>query len=81
MRRLVLASDADAALAASAWLRTATREAQVDHEGEFRLDLCLTELVSNIVMHGAATRIEIDLDIDDRSLVLQLVDDGPPSIR
>ena len=78
MRRLVLASDADAALAASAWLRTATREEQIDHEGEFRLDLCLTELVSNIVMHGAATRIEIDLDADARSLLMQLVDDGPP---
>jgi phosphoserine phosphatase RsbU/P len=78
VRRLVLASDADAALAASAWLRTATREEQIDHEGEFRLDLCLTELVSNIVMHGSATRIEIDLDADERCLVLKLVDDGPP---
>lgn len=76
MRRLVLASDADAPLAASAWLRTAAREETLDHEAEFRLDLCITELVSNIVTHGSAARIEINLDADQLALHLRSADDG-----
>lgn len=80
MRRLVLASSADAALAASAWLRALAQEEGLSHETQFRLDLCLTELVSNAVTHGYADRtglrLEIECIVDPDWITLRLTDDG-----
>ncbi len=82
MRRLVLASSSDAALAASAWLRALALEEKLSHEAEFRLDLCLTELVSNAVTHGYADRtgerLLIECMVDPAWVTLRLTDDGIP---
>lgn len=82
MRRLVLASDADAVLAASAWLRAVAQDERLSHDAEFRLDLCLTELVSNAVAHAhagaAGHRIEVDLMFDTAAATVRITDDGPP---
>ena len=82
MRRLVLASDADAVLAASAWLRALAHEERWSHDTEFRIDLCLTELVSNTVAHaqagGAGHRIEVEILLDAAAVTVRLTDDGPP---
>lgn len=82
MRRLVLASDADAVLAASAWLRALAQDERLSHDTGFRLDLCLTELVSNTVAHahadGAAHRIEVDIVLDPEAVSVRLADDGAP---
>ncbi len=82
MRRLVLASSADASLAASAWLRALAQEERLPHEVQFRLDLCLTELVSNAVTHGygdqTGRRVEIECTVDPEWVTLRLIDDGIP---
>lgn len=82
MRRLILASDADAVIAASAWLRGFAHDERLSHDTEFRLDLCLTELLSNIVSYAHADRIshriEVTVALDATAVTVTLADDGAP---
>lgn len=48
----------------------------------FVLDLCLEELITNVIKYGydqpAQRQIQVDLSLQDGLLVLQITDDGKP---
>lgn len=44
----------------------------------FEITLVIEELCANIVNHGCATRMEIDLDKEWEELVITIKDDGSP---
>jgi anti-sigma regulatory factor (Ser/Thr protein kinase)/CRP-like cAMP-binding protein len=79
-RRLVLASDADPVVGASAWVRALGDELELTQADLFRLDLCITEVVSNVVEHAyhdtESHRIELDADATSDAVRIRVSDDG-----
>jgi serine/threonine-protein kinase RsbW len=65
---------------ASAWARALAQEAGLSEELTYALDLCIVELVTNIVDHSYGENpgaIQIELALGLEAAILTLVDDGP----
>lgn len=79
-RSLRLINDSGAISAASAWLRTLGESFELGSELAFRLDLCASELVANIVSYAfedeAPHTIALDLILEPQSVKLVVADDG-----
>ncbi len=79
-RSLRLINDSGAISAASAWLRTLGDSFELGSELTFRLDLCASELVANIVSYAfedeAPHTIALDLILEPQSVKLVVADDG-----
>jgi len=79
-RSLRLINDSGAISAASAWLRTLGDNFELGSELTFRLDLCASELVANIVSYAfedeAPHTIALDLILEPQSVKLVVADDG-----
>lgn len=79
-RSLRLINDSGAISAASAWLRTLGDSFDLGSELVFRLDLCASELVANIVSYAfddeAPHTIALDLILEPQSVKLVVADDG-----
>ena len=77
---LTLESSAAASGEASAWARALAERAGLPEDRVYGLDLCIVELVSNIVDHsyaGGPGKIRLDLDFGATSATLTIVDSGP----
>jgi len=79
-RALSLSGTIDAVPAASRWARDLAAELGLSDDDAFRLDLCLSELVTNIASYGTVEgsppAIEIDVTLDADALRVNLSDDG-----
>lgn len=79
-RSLRLINDSGAISAASAWLRTLGDSFELGSELTFRLDLCVSELVANIVSYAfedeAPHTLALDLILEPQSVKLVIADDG-----
>lgn len=79
-RSLRLINDSGAISAASAWLRALGEAFELGSELVFRLDLCASELVANIVSHAfddeAPHTIALDLILEPQAVKLVVADDG-----
>lgn len=77
---LMLESGGSASSEASAWARTLAQEAGLPEERVYAIDLCVVELVTNIVDHGyrkAPGGIRIDLELAPAAAILTLIDEAP----
>jgi anti-sigma regulatory factor (Ser/Thr protein kinase) len=64
----------------SEWARALAERSGLPEEQVGALDLCIIELVSNIVMHsyrGSPGEIRLDLELDDDGAMLTITDNGP----
>ena len=64
----------------SAWARALADEAGLSEERQYALDLCIVEMVSNIVDHsyrGRPGEIRLELALGQGSAILTIVDEGP----
>lgn len=68
--------------AASLWIRQLASEFELDERDTYRIDLCLTELVTNNVFHGgtakARQRVSIEAIVAPDELTLSITDPGEP---
>ncbi len=67
--------------AASAWLRSLGSRHGLSDEDLFHLDLCASELVTNVVDYaygGKAGEIRLELLLDQATATLTVIDAGPP---
>lgn len=65
---------------ASAWARALADSAGLPEELSYAMDLCIVELVTNIVDHAYGEnpgKIRIDLDVGPEAAIVTIVDDGP----
>lgn len=80
-KRHVLSIDGGVAPArASAWARGLAANAGLSEERSYALDLCIVELVTNVVDHGYGETqgvIRLELDIGPQAATLTILDDGP----
>jgi len=81
-RRISLYVDLAAADDASLWLRETGKACGLSPEDMFRVDLCVSELVTNIVRYagtepGAGT-IDISTSIDKERVAVEVRDNGRP---
>ena len=77
---LLLKSSRSASGEASVWARGLAEKAGLTEERTYALDLCVCELVSNIVNHsyrGAEGDIKLDLVTAGESAILVITDEGP----
>ena len=79
-RALSLTGTIDAVPAASRWVRDLAAELGLCDEETFRLDLCLSELVTNIASYGtddgSPPTIEIEVTPEADAVRVRLSDDG-----
>lgn len=79
-RALSLSGTIDAVPAASRWARDLAAEFGLSDDDTFRLDLCLSELVTNIASYGTVDgsppTIEIEFTPDADAVRVRLSDDG-----
>jgi len=79
-RALSLSGTTDAVAAASLWARDLAADLGLSDDDTFRLDLCLSELVSNTASYGAVDgnppTIEIEVTPATDALRVRLSDDG-----
>lgn len=64
----------------SAWVRALAEEAGLSEERVYALDLCIVEMVSNIVDYsyrGRPGEIRLELALGQGSAILTIVDEGP----
>ena len=64
----------------SEWARAMAGQAGVPEDRVAAIDLCIVELVTNIVSHsyrGEPGEIRLDLDLDGEAAVLTVTDTGP----
>ena len=63
-------------------VRDFSEQNQLTPDIEFVLDLCLEELITNVIKYGydqpAQRQIQIDLSLQEGLLVLEIIDDGKP---
>jgi anti-sigma regulatory factor (Ser/Thr protein kinase) len=79
---LTLASHDGSAGEGSAWARALAERSQLPHARIDALDLCIVELVTNVVNHsyrGAAGQIRLELGLDPaaQAAMLTVIDEGP----
>lgn len=69
-------------VAASDWLRRLAEEFGLTHADLYRIDLCVTEIVSNVVKFAetryANSPFELDAAIEERRIALTLIDQAQP---
>ena len=78
--RLTLASGAAAAGQGSAWARALAERSGLAEGRIDAIDLCIVEMVSNVVNHsyrGRPGEIRLELDLGLGGAVLTIVDEGP----
>lgn len=82
--QLKLTADLSAVAASSAWIRSLGGRLPLAPGDVFRLDLCVTELITNIADHGYAGRraglIELSAqpDAGGAGIRVEIIDDGDP---
>lgn len=77
---LVLESRRSSSGEASAWARALAERAGWKEERVYAIDLCVVEIVSNIVAHSyreGRGEIRLELHLGDGSAILTVIDDGP----
>ena len=77
---LVLVSSGSASGEASAWARALVERAGWSEETVYALDLCIVEMVSNVVNHGYCEergRIWLELSVGDDAGMLTIIDEAP----
>ena len=77
---LTLDSSVASAGKGSAWARTLAEQSGLSEERIAALDLCIVELVSNIVDHSyreQSGEIRLELDLGHGAAVLTVIDEGP----
>jgi serine/threonine-protein kinase RsbW len=77
---LTLASHGGAAGEGSAWARDLAAQSKLPSGRVDALDLCIVELVTNVVNHsyrGAPGDIRLELDLAHEAAVLTVIDEGP----
>ena len=77
---LTLSSSRAASGEASAWARGLAQAAGLPEDRAYALDLCVVEIVSNVVDHsyrGAPGEIRVDLDIGPGGAIVTILDQGP----
>ena len=65
----------------SAWARKLAEDAGLSAERIYALDLCIVEMVTNVVDHSYGDNpgvIRLELELGPETAVLTIVDDGPP---
>lgn len=82
-RHLQLPGNVDAVASASAWVRVVCQEWLVEADLIHRVDLCVSELLANIVSHGfdpadSHRRVELSLEFAGETLHVTIGDDGVP---
>ena len=78
--RLTLASSRAASGEASAWARELAAAAGLPEDTAYALDLCVVEIVSNVVDHsyrGGPGEIRVELELDAAGAVVSILDHGP----
>jgi anti-sigma regulatory factor (Ser/Thr protein kinase) len=80
---LTVAADANAVTTASNWARSFGAQLGLAAPDLYRLDLCVTELVTNITSHGYDDRnglidLRVEASSDDDNVRLEIVDRGRP---
>lgn len=73
-------SSAAASGTVSAWARKLAEQAGLSHPRIDAIDLCIVELVTNVVDHsyrGQPGEIRVDLDLGHEAAVLTILDHGP----
>ena len=78
--QITLQSGRSASGDASAWARTLAQKAGLSEDRVYALDLCIVEIVSNVVDHsyrGAAGEIRVDLGIAGDAAIVTISDEGP----
>ena len=66
---------------ASAWARALAEAAGLPAERIYALDLCIVEMVTNVVDHAYDERpgvIRVDLELGPATAIVTIADDGPP---
>lgn len=66
---------------ASAWARALAQAAGLPEERIYALDLCIVEMVTNVVDHAYDERpgvIRLDLKLGPATAIITIADDGPP---
>lgn len=80
--RLVLTSDHHDLAALAEWLEHFADKNVLPAQARFRLDLVLTEAVTNVMDHGhlpeVKGRIELACLVQDQLIQVEITDDGPP---
>lgn len=82
--RRLLTGRIDAAMiaATSEWVQALAEEFGLTHEDLYRVDLCLSELVTNVVSYAdpdfAGLPLEVRAAVDERSATLTLIDAAQP---
>jgi len=77
---LAVQSGATSTEEGSAWARALAEQAGLPQERVYALDLCIVEMVSNIVDYsygGRAGAIRLELALGEGSAILTIVDEGP----
>ena len=80
MHTLTLESNVSSSAEASAWARSLAEDAGLPEERVYAIDLCIVELVTNIVDHGyrkGPGAIRIDLELAHGAAILTIVDQAP----
>jgi len=81
-RMLMGPAGPDFVLTAARWLQSLGEQFHFSHDDQYRMDLCLEELVTNIVNHSDAQYanqpIELHAFINDHSVTLSFVDQCAP---
>ena len=82
--RLGVGADPAGVSAASAWIREFAASLDFPADDVYRLDLCLSEIVANVVEHSSAGRrvgrvdLEASASADASSISVTVADDGEP---
>jgi serine/threonine-protein kinase RsbW len=78
---LTLDATLESAGRGSEWARTLAQRSGLSEKNIGALDLCVNELVANVVMHayrGEPGEIRLDLDLAPEAAILTVTDSGPP---
>lgn len=80
--QLTLEWEPSAAARASEWVRELCREKGLSEDDTYRLDLCLQEVVQNILDHAgrgsSASGIDLEAGFEGRQAILRVSDPGTP---
>lgn len=70
----------DEVIATARWLADITAQQTMDGDVEFAAQLCLEEILTNIVCHSGKTdpHVSVQVDVTDNQLQLTIEDDGRP---
>lgn len=72
----VFAADLDNVPVIRCWLMDFITPLGLSQDKVFAIDVCLAETLANSIMHGAATQIQLQLDLTPGQISLVIWDDG-----